>query len=366
MLITLVISAFVVGQSAQATPGTETYTDSQLGLSFAHPTNWLLEKSNDAKTAKNKKKKDQQTVDFRIPLAGAVEDADLEIMRASFSGPPETWQSVQTDANKNLHRTVERQWQQEILGVPLLLTRINYTQNGTNRTTVTGLLYNDSPSKLLFRLTGPASDFDKAEFQFDQAMQTLRTTNNQLPTAQDPNRPAKPTKTDLRGLKHPLFVPPHPTVFKIAPVAIPLVVSTKKIELRVPSGWSATQIEGSTFELHSAELPYPIVVRVSSTLDSDPPGTALLAASAASLGEFTSVSRREDTEAIVNDGGCTVASVWRTGMGPKGTLMTMEAAGSENDFYFIATCRPSPGPSYFAQRKTIHELLQTISIRSVP
>jgi hypothetical protein len=369
MLITMVISAMAIASGQQATPATDTYTDSQLGLSFAHPTTWLLETPNDSKSvkaAKKKKKKDGDMVDFRIPLTGAVDDADLQIMRASFSGTADTWQTVQTDANKNLHRQVERQWQQEILGVPLLLTKINYTENGNNRTTVTGLLYNESASKLLFRLTGPTSDFDKAQYEFDQAMQTLRTTNNELPKAQDPYHPvAKVTKADLKGLKHPLFVASTVHSYKVAPVAVPLTVSTKKIEVRVPEGWSASHLEASSFELQSAALPYPIMVRVASSLDSEPAGTALLNASAASLSEFTSVKRREDTTANVNVGGCTVTSIWRTGTGSKGPLVTMEAAGSQGDFYFVATCHPSTDASNLTQRKAIDELLHAISIKSV-
>jgi hypothetical protein len=367
MLISVAIFALVL--SAQTTQTTQIYTDPDLGLSFSHPSTWLLEKANDSKQttqAKKKKKKkgDTGVVDFRIPLTGAAEDADLQIMRASFSGSPETWQTIQTNANKDLHRQVQKQWQEEILGVPMLLTQIDFTNNGTNETTVTGLLYNDSPDKLLFRLTGPTSDFDKAQFEFEQALQTLRTTNNEMPKAQDPDHPATgPAHFDPRGQKHPLFVPDVPRKYKIAPVSVPLVVSTKKVEIHVPAGWRAEHVDGGGFELRSAELPYPIVFHVASSLDSEPAGNALIDASAASLADFSAVQRREDTVADVNDGGCTVTSVWRTGTGAKGPLVTMESAGAEGDFYFVATCRPTPGPSLAAQRKAIDSLLAAISIQ---
>lgn len=369
MLTALIFSAVVFRPAMQDAQNTQNYTDPQLGLSFAHSSAWILEKPNVPKgTKKNRRKNQDDSVHFRIPLTGAVEDADLVIMRAGFSGPPETWQKIQTDTNTNLHREVERQWQQDILGVPLLLTRINYAENGVNRTTLTGLLYNDAPSKLLFRLTGPASDFDKAQFQFDQAMQTLRTTNNELPKAQDPNAPPsqKTAKTDDRGAKHVLYTAPAPAPPKLAPVVIPLVVSTKKVELRVPKGWTADHVDGNTLELHTPELPYPLKVKLASTLDSDPPATALLTASADSLKDFTSVVRRDDTKPVVNEGGCAVASIWRTGKGANGELVSMEAAGTCGDFYFVATCRPVPGPSFAAQRKALEQLLQGISIQAVP
>jgi hypothetical protein len=249
----------------------------------------------------------------------------------------------------------------------MLLTRINYSEDGVNRTTLTGLLYNDWQSKLLFRLTGPSGDFDKAQFQFDQAMQTLRTTNNELPKAQDPNAaPKKQPRPDDRGVKHLLISAVPPPKPKLAPVAVSLVVSTKKIEVRLPKEWSASRIDGATVELHSASLGYPLTVKFSSTLDSDPVATALLTASAVSLKEFISVTKREDTKPVVNAGGCVVTSIWRVGKGAKGELVSMEAAGAEGDFYFVASCRPVPGPTYAAQRKAIDELLSQISIQALP
>ena len=159
-MITAFLAAAVMFQPAKQ--DTQTYSDIQLGLSFSHPSTWIIEKPLVAKNTKKGRKlaSDAGTVHFRIPLTGAVDDADLIIVRAAFSGSPDTWQKVQMDANQNLKRQVERQWQQEILGVPLLLTKIDYSENGSSKVTLTGLLYNDSPNKLLFRLTGPASDFD--------------------------------------------------------------------------------------------------------------------------------------------------------------------------------------------------------------
>ncbi|HWD40289.1 MAG TPA: hypothetical protein VG944_15680 [Fimbriimonas sp.] len=369
MMTALVAFSVLAGATFQQTPvlDKQIYTDKQLGLSFTHPSTWLLEKPNapvDKKKRGRKKGKPDDTAHFLLPLAGSSQDAELLVMRAEFSGSKETWQQVQADANKDLNRTVDRQWDQEILGVPLLLTRISYTENGVQKTTLTGLLYNDAPDKLLFRLTGPTGDFDKDQYEFTQAMETLRTTNNQLPTEQDPDHPKVAQPVADPGAKHVIFSPGAPPKPILAPISTPLVVSTKNVLLRIPKGWSASHIDGNTLQLSNAGLPYAVDVKVFSVLDSDPPMTALVKASAVSLNDFTTVSSRQDTAAAPNQANCVVSSVWREGSGAKGNIISYEAIGKSGDFYFLATCRPIPGPSASAQRKLLQELIGQTSIES--
>ena len=199
-------------------------------------------------------------------------------------------------------------------------------------------------------------------------METLRTTDNTLPKAQDPN--AAPTKKepklDPKELKHPLFMPPAVAKTKPAPVAIPLVVSTKKVEVHVPEGWTAEHVSGSSFALRNAALPYTLDVRIATSLDSDPPQTALMKTSAKSLADFDKVDRREDDPIAANQAGCVVTSIWRQGSNAKGRLASMEAAGVSGEFYFVITCKPSSGPDFLLQRKIIEALLDRISIETVP
>jgi len=343
----------------QAPQDTQTYSDPDLGLSFTHPSTWILN-SADPKTKGHRKHKKDDTVDFKVPIQGSDQSADLMIMRASFSGSAEVWQEVQADANKNMKRDVQKQWQEEILGVPLLMTKIGYTDKGETKTTVTGLLYTATADKFLFRLTGPATDFDKAQYEFDNTMQTLHTLDNTMPKAQEANKPVE--KEDDRGLKHIIINFAPPPKFRLAPVAVPLVVSTKDVVLRVPKGWVAKDVKGNTLVLDNPELGYPIQITVSTALDSDPPSVALSKASGLSLQDFQTVTKRYDTPVSVNGGGCTIQATWRDGAGAHGKLMSMDAAGVSGDFYFIATCRPVPGPTYLAQKKLIDDLLAQIGL----
>ena len=371
MTTALIALAVMWRPSFQAAQDTQTYTDPKLGLSFAHPTTWLLESPApvaDSGKRSHKKKKGASTdsVHFKVPLTGAAEDGDLLIMRASFSGSKEVWQQVQVDANKSLKRTVDRQWNQEILGVPLLLTRISYSDNGADKTTLTGLLYTDTNDKLLFRLTGPTSDFDKAQYEFTEAMQTLRTTNNELPKEQDPDHPSQPVTTvNDRGLKHPLYLPPGQQRAIISPIAVPMVVSTKNVELRIPRGWTAEHVEGNTLQLTNPKLSYPVKIHLATTLDSDPVSTALGKQCADSLTEFDKVEHRYDSPIEPNQADCVLATVWREGRGSKGPLITLDAAGKSGDFYFIASCRPIAGETAAVQKKILFDLLDQISIELI-
>jgi hypothetical protein len=367
MFIIAIATAVLFTSAPQADqPATQTYTDPQLGLSFTHPATWILESPDPgsgkgkSKHQKRPKRKDQ-TVEFRVPIAGAADDADLQIMRASFSGSSDTWQQIQVDANKNMKREVEKQWEQEILGVPLLLTKINYTDNSSLKTTLTGLLYNDTPKKLLFRLTGPAGDFDKAQYEFTESMQSLRTLNNTLPKEQDPNALPKP-KEDDRGAKHVIIAPEPPPKPKLAPMALPVTVSTKNIELRVPRGWETAKKEGNTLVIENPALGYAISLSIYSTLDSEAPNSAFARQTGQSLKEFTTVGYRHDTTAAINSAGCLVATVLRSGSGSGSQIMTFDAAGVEGDFYFIANCRPHPGPTFKYQKKLLDALFDQISI----
>jgi hypothetical protein len=360
-MLTAFWATVVLGTPRQAPQDTQTYTDPQLGLSFTHPTTWVLTSENPKTKGHHKKKKsDDDSAHFTLPLQGATSTADLLVMRASFSGSADVWQMVQADANKNMKRTVEKQWQEEILGVPLLLTKIDYTDNGEAKTTVTGLLYNASANKFLFRLTGPAADFDKAQYEFDNSMQSLRTLDNTLPKAQEADKPV--AKEDERGLKHVIIAPTPPPKYRLAPIAVPITVSTKSIVLRIPKGWSAKDVKDNVLTLDNPELGYPVQVTLATSLDSDPPSIALSKANGISLADFRTVTKRYDSPIAVNDAGCTTESTWRDGLGAHGKLMSMEAVGVSGDFYFIASCRPVPGPTYIAQKKLIDGLLSEISI----
>lgn len=361
------------------TPDTTTFTDAALGLSFSHPTTWTTVatpvpvqpkgKGNRFKLPRGKKndgpKPPAAVVTFRIPGKDGNGLSELTITPASFSDAPEKWQQIQADANKNLNRDVERQWQQEILGVPLLLTRIAYSQDGKPTTVLTGLLYNAAPYKLLFRLTGPTGGFDDAQFQFTQAMESLRTTTDTLPTVQEPGKPIAPPVEQTPDAKHTLFIPPKKAP-KPAPLTLPVSIGERKMLLRVPLEWKVDKVEGDSVTLRHPDLKEPVQVRLYAAATAPRPTEALTAAANETLKLFTTVELREDTPGTPNNAGNPVLAIWRRGTAASGPLATLDAVAVAGDYYAILSFRPTPGEPLNRERKTVQTMLDALGLEPAP
>lgn len=363
-------------------PGTQTFTDPALGLTFTHPATWVRVATptptqssggkkpiipNPFKKKAAPKKPEEGTVTFSLPGANGSAPAELTIVRASFSGAPEKWQQIQADANKNQKREVEKQWQQEILGVPLLLTRIGYTKDGVATTTVTGLLYNAAAYKLLFRLTGPTASFDNAQFEFTNAMETLRTTDDSLPKTQEPDKPVDPPAgPPTPESKHTLFAKPK-NAPQVAPVSLAVSVGSKKVSLRVPEGWTLEKVEGDVATLRHKDVKAPVTVKLYETATSSSrPTEALMAAANATFDQFKTVALREDTPGTPNKAGNPMLAVWRKGTGASGPMEAVDAVVVAGDYFFLVACRPTPGSDKTTERKTVQGLLDAIGLEPMP
>ena len=389
MATTLALTLLLLsgGQAPTQTPAptamdTTTFTDAALGLSFSHPTTWTTiattpttappkPKGNRFKlpVGKRNEVKDDRISDgmvtFAIPGSTGEAPAKLTIVRASYSDAPEKWQQLQADTNQQLKREVERQWQQEILGVPLLLTRIAYTQDGAATTTVTGLLYNAAPYKLLFRLTGPTSGFDAAQYQFTSAMESLRTISNALPTAQEPGKPVAAPPLLTPDARHPIFVKPKaaPTV---APLALPVTVAGRKMLLHVPSDWSLMSVGTDTATLKHAGLSRPVTVKLYAAATAPRADEALAASSKETLEHFKTVELREDTPGVANKAGLPVATIWRRGTDAKGPYAALNAVVVAGDYYMLFAFEPAPGDAAIGERKIVRSLLDAVGLEPAP
>lgn len=362
-------------------PAVLTFTDPTLGLSFSHPATWtrvalpppVPEKGgrkpiipNPFKKKSAPKKPEEGTVVFSIPGTNGAAPSELTIVRASFSGAPEKWQQIQADANRNQKRDVERQWQQEILGVPLLLTRIGYTKEGTATTTLTGLLYNAAAYKLLFRLTGPAATFDTAQYEFTQAMETLRTTDDTLPKVQEPDKPVSPPPgAPTPDQKHALFEKPKAKP-KVAPATLDVAVGDRKMLLRVPEGWKLEKFEGDTATLRHSSVKSPLIIKLFPVGTTTRPTDALITAANASFEEFKTVSLREDTPGTPNKAGNPMLAIWRKGVSASGPLASVDAVVVVGDYYMLIAGRPTAGDELQSERKTIQSLIDIVGLEPAP
>jgi hypothetical protein len=207
---------------ARQEPSMADYTEKALGLTFQYPREWRLTRG-------------RLFDEFEIPLDGG-QRATVQVFRAAYRDSKETWQQVQSEVNRTLGRTVVNQWQEEILGVPLLLTKVAYKDQGADLVSVTGLLYTATVEKLQFRLTTRSSHSDSAERQWRQALVTLRTVSGELPPAEGPGirpvviEPPRPAR---------ILRPDDPTARRArGPVSRFWEADGRGFRVWLPQGWS--------------------------------------------------------------------------------------------------------------------------------
>lgn len=347
------------------TPKLVTFNDQRLGLLFDHPATWIVQKHRKGHATS---KSEQGVTVMSLPTATSPTGATLEIFHARFASTPEIWQTVQDRSNEQLNRTVDRQWQQDILGVPLLLTRISYTEKGVATTTLTGLLYTRTHEKMLFRLTGPTAEFDDVQYAFTTAMQTLRTVDGVMPVEEDPDHPLPPAKKGdpLPAPRIPIMQDVKPPKPYIAPNVLKLVISTRPVVFRYPNDWEVQKVAGNVVTFKGDDLSEPVTLTFQSTLDSDTPANTLMTLTSDDLGKFNSVSLRLDSPTLPNRAGCSISTVWRNGKDAKGALYTLQATGQQGDFYFVADYHGTDEGSAKDDKKALEKFLSMVSLQAQP
>ncbi|HRF59705.1 MAG TPA: hypothetical protein PLH94_07310 [Fimbriimonadaceae bacterium] len=348
------IAGFAILTAPQS--GEKTITDPELGLSFTHPKSWQVSRDR------------SKAWKITMPLEGGVK-ASLEIFAVSFREPADRWQEYQALANQNLKRTVDRQWQEEILGVPMLLTRIYYSQKDVPMATLVGLLYGAVPKKMNFRLTAPSAGFEQAEQEWRTALQSLRTISGKLPDAEDPSKPPPdPVLQPATPKNQAVLKPPtqeKPTRKVRGRAKLPARAAGRDVVFTYPGGWTATP-DGDGFVLTRGGFKGRLRLEVLGTLDSPPPARALSALSGNSLGEFSKVTLRDETRPSYNKAGAMVTWVRREGLNVDQPLIIQQAVGDCGDYYWLIDYRSDDPRSARRERGAIQDLLDIAFVELAP
>lgn len=326
----ILISTLCLLSSIALAQETAVFSSAELGLEFEHPANWKVERT--------------RTKDYSItiPLEGRADPAKLEIFSALFADTPEHWELVQQTITKQLRRDMVRQWREEILGVPMLLSRVSFDDKGQRKDILTGLIYSATARKMHFNLMVPTDAYDDAEYQFRQAFQSLRTSSGRLPQAEDPTTRPDPAAYE----KPPTSRPPKILITNEEQPAKPLVKGAvthpvkaggQDLILHVPAGWTVADGEDGALVLKHEAVPIPVKLTVSSTIDSPVPEAALVKASGLSLAAFKKVASRQEAKPKANLAGAQVVSIWRRGTGDGGAVQSIEAYGLTASNYWLLT-----------------------------
>lgn len=329
------------------------FENPSLGFAFSYPATW---------TRANEKTNTR----FTIPLSGDKK-ATLNVFDVDFRASIEIWTTVEKTSAENLKLNLMRQWQEEILGVPLLLAKTAATEDGFTQITLSGLLYSASNRKLRFRLTADAGAFDEAELAWRNTLVSLRTTSGSLPSVESPDR----NPEVIPVVKPPTLFPrvkPKMTgrLPKVEVVASP-ALAEKKLNLLAPTGWTSAKTDVG-WALRNPKLSGEIVVTLLATEEANPPGRVLMKESALRLADFESVASRRDTAAQNNLLGSAVVWTYRTGKSKSGELFSFEGVVLSDDekSYALCTYRSADGARMKADQEALIDLFSAIRLEAAP
>ncbi|RYG36320.1 hypothetical protein EON81_10180 [bacterium] len=350
--MTLFGIALLAMASAQE-PETEVYRDEILNLAFSHPKAWRI------------KKRDSRQTIFEIPIAGTEDKASLEIIRSSFRGEQDIWQTIQLRSNELNKNTVIRQWDQSLLDAPVLMTQVELNDKGRRMTRLTGLHYTRTPVKLLFNLEVLSAKFEETQYIFNQSLESLRTIDGTNFSTENPDTPAATGK--------PVPVAPRRTVDdgKVKPGSgirlkneMESVVGPLKSLVKFRDGWTAEANEkGLVFS--SKKIAGNVTVEPGTPLDTSP-ASVLRVKAGESLASFSRVSRREDHDSEPNDAGAIATWVWRRGEGPEGPRLTLDAVVVNGDRFLYLHYLGTDPKKFDSEQNAVSELLRQITIEVAP
>lgn len=333
------------------------YVNGAVGMTLEFPAAWQI-----------KAVKDDAAIE--IPLNAGMQ-AKLEILAVAFSSEPDIWQISQKHVNEQMKREVERQWTEEVLGVPLLMTKVNVLTDGAPEVILVALMYSATPKKFLFRLSSPAAGFEEAEFAWRRSLQSLRTVSGDLPKPEDPENPAASLPTGTSSPSRPSSVivlgsKPSGGSREVAPMGFPVETAGRKYEIRVPDGWRFEPKSASEGLLKNDAVPGGVEVRVASPRDSEPPARAFQSRSAESLNLFESVQKREENRPSPNKAGFVMGRVWRMGRDASGPLATLDAVGAGEEVYWVVRFRLSGQALTSAVQASLEALVKAMSVEPAP
>lgn len=309
--------------------------------------------------------------DWTITFPAGSGQATLRIFAISFTAAPDVWEGTQKYFAEQQKMILLGLNQEEILGVPLLLAKMQETATLDRNITMSGIIYAATDWKLSFRLTAPETVFEAAEAKWRDSLLTLGTIDGRTPAPEKPGRateasagnkkaPDVPdfTRTPIgqTGLDKPAAV--------IGEVKFEGTAAGRALELCVPSGFTLSKAEGGIGVEHPASA-WRAVVRLASSLDSGSMASAITNTAAKGLGEFTIVKKRDETLPFENAAGSRTIRVFREGESSKGYLFSAIAGGEKGNFFWILEWTSTSKPTE-SQFQALARFIQTASVEPKP
>ncbi|MBS1717959.1 MAG: hypothetical protein JSS72_09545 [Armatimonadetes bacterium] len=309
-------------QTPSATPAPQqpvdhkTFSNPRVGFAFDYPSTWQ-------RTKMPKKKRDE--AHFQIPTSDPKAMAVLQVTGANYRGEAKTWQQVQVDINRQLRRSITRQWQEEVLGVPLLLTKIEYTQKDVPETAIVALVYTRTNKKLNYRLEAPTAVFPEAEAQFRQTLLSLRTVSGDAPEEEDPGKPAMaPPKPAEKTPTVVALVAPPTKKPSLDSKTYSLAFEQRRLDVLVEKGWQIKNNDG-VLQITRPDLGATATIKLLSTIQAGSMQQSLASIANKEIDLFDVVDLRDNSNRNVH--GHQILDIWRCGKASSGPLTTFHGVG---------------------------------------
>ncbi|MBS1707224.1 MAG: hypothetical protein JSS65_00730 [Armatimonadetes bacterium] len=319
------------------------YRDESLGLEFRHPKSWNV-----------RKERLFTVIEFKTKSGQPVK---LQLIDTAYRSDADKWQGLQRDISETSKRQVLRQWTEELLGVPLLLTKTSEVVGADTRVTLIGLLYSRTVEKLNFRLTCSGSAADEAEAEWREALLTLRTVSGAIPAPETPGTkveaPVKPTKPKREDV----WNPKTKNVPKVEKSSNRQRVD--KWDYFMPDGWV---VKGE--EATHPKLKGKVTLRAAN----GSPVTARnswLRVGGQSLQEFVKVDHREEVAPYPNRAGVGILVGRRWGAASTGPLFAVYAIGWLDDKFWALDYRAASKADYEADKDLVQDLIDRMSVETV-
>lgn len=269
------------------------YRDRDLQMEFKVPKSWKV-----------RKERYWTVVQFE---SAAKRPIRVQFLPTQFRDTAEVWQQLQIDVAKNRRDTVVRQWDEEILGVPLLLTKLVQNSNEGQVAVWSGLIYSRTIDKLNFRVTSHIDDANEAESKWRNALLSIRLLASGSVKPEDPNAKIEPPQKVEPELPRVKWSPPDKAVQR--PVRAPnrLKLGEEPFLLYTPEGWSF-----EAGKLMHRDLKGSISVQVVRVVE-DREFEPFDSRARATLEKFDSVTNRVETDLGRNKAQFYVRRLIRTG-----------------------------------------------------
>ena len=320
MPLTAMICALALGMPSEQEGGTKpppmkNYENKVLDLKFQHPAEWRV-----------RKERLYDTFEFRIE--GTL--VRVQLLVTQMSASKEHWQKVNLDINSQNGRQVLRQWEEELLNVPLLMTKVREGEPGNVTISLSGLLLSVRQDKLLFRLYAPENVAEQAEAAWFKVLLSADSLSGKLPsetpaTAEDP-------KTKPNDNPPPVVVmrpeANRPGKIERGPIRVQ-VDANAGLFAYLPTGW-----EAKDGRLHHTS---GLSVSLGVTTGEEALGRReYLRLGGTMLKELATVGQREELEPKANRAGSKVTRLTRNGTNADGKAVNQWIAfGFEGGYSWV-------------------------------